>query len=72
MNIGSVTSGFSSYTSGVQPSPLQDAQQAQQVQSTSGNPESGRSERTERTEETPRPVTNTQGQVTGSTISVTA
>lgn len=67
MAIQSVTSNVSAYAS-AQASQSQQAQQTQQAERREPRPE----ERVELKEEAPKPVTNTQGQRTGTLINVIA
>ncbi|MDP3538995.1 MAG: hypothetical protein Q8S26_09855 [Azonexus sp.] len=72
MAIQSVTSNASAYASAsAQTSQSQQAQQAQQAQPVEKR-ESRPQERVELKEEAPKPVTNTQGQRTGTLINVIA
>ena len=72
MNIQSATSSVNAYTNvSAQTTPSQQAQQLQQTQQLEKR-EPRAQERVEVKEEAPKPVTNTLGQQTGSTISVTA
>lgn len=69
MAIQSVTSNVSAYTNpSTQTAQAQQGQQTQQAERREQRPE----EKVERQEETPRPVTNVQGQRTGTLINVTA
>lgn len=68
MDIQSVTSNASAYTQASTISQTQQNQQAQAVERKEPRPE----ERVERQEEPPRPVTNAQGQTTGTLINVSA
>ena len=66
MDVSSVSSGASAYTSALKQSTQ--AQQAQAVERRQPPPE----DRIEKKEEAPKPVKNAEGQTTGSNISVTA
>lgn len=69
MAIQSVTSNVNAYTNpGTQTSQAQQTQQTQQAEKREPRAE----ERAEPQEEAPRPVTNVQGQRTGTLINVTA
>lgn len=69
MAIQSVTSNIGAYTnSATQTNQSQQTQQAQQAEKKEPPPQ----ERVERAEEPPKPVTNAQGQRTGTLINVIA
>ncbi len=69
MAVQSVSGNVSAYTqSSTSASQAQQSQQAQAAERREQRPE----ERVERKEEAPRPVTNAQGQTTGTVINVTA
>lgn len=69
MAVQSVTSSVNAYAqASTSASQAQQSQQAQVAERREPRPE----ERVERKEEAPRPVTNAQGQTTGTLINVTA
>ncbi|WP_265943330.1 hypothetical protein [Dechloromonas sp. A34] len=72
MAIQSVTSNVNAFTNpGTQPTQTQQSQQTQQAQAIEKQ-EPRPAERVELKEEAPKPVTNAQGQRTGTLINVTA
>lgn len=71
MAIQSITSNVSAYTSPSTQTQIGQTQQAQQTQQAEKR-EPRAEERVETQEEKPRPVTNAQGQRTGTLINVTA
>lgn len=72
MAIQSVTSNVNAFTNtGSQATPAQQSQQTQQAQAPE-KPEQRPEDRVELKEEAPKPVTNAEGQRTGTLINVTA